>query len=96
MILNISKKIFWDINPNKLDEHKNKRLIIERVFSYGDFCDVKEIIKFYGIETIRKEIIEAGNLDNKTISWASNFLNIDKTSFKCFSKRQSNKIYWNF
>jgi len=94
--LNISKNLFWDIDLSKFGDSLNKRLIIERVFSMGDLNDVKEVIQFYGIETIKREIVEAGYLDNKTLSWISNFLNIPKTKFKCFIKRQSNPVHWNF
>ncbi len=94
--LNIPNKLFWDIDLSNFDDVKNRRLIIERVFMYGDISDVKEIIKFYGIKTIKKEIIKAGNLDNKTLSWLTIFLNIPKIKFQCYIKRQSNQIHWNY
>lgn len=94
--LNVAKNLFWDIDLGTFDNIKNKRLIIERVVSLGDLSDMKEIIQFYGIETIKEEIINAGVLDNKTIAWASNFLNIPKNKFKCFAKKQSNQVHWNY
>jgi hypothetical protein len=94
--LNISKKLFWDIDLSNFDNIRNKRLIIERVFSMGDLTDIKILIQFYGVETIKQEIINAGYLDNKTLSWVSDFFNISKTKFKCFSKKQSNQVHWNY
>jgi len=94
--LNISKTLFWDIDFSKLDEINNRRLIIERVFSMGDIPDVKELIRFYGIKTIKKEIVNAGNLDNKTLAWTSLFLNIPKSKFKCYIKRQLNQTHWSY
>ena len=94
--LNISKNLFWDIDISKFDNIRNKKLIIERVISMGDLSDIKILIQFYGVETIKQEIINAGYLDNKTLSWVSNFLNISKTKFKCFAKRQSNLVHWNY
>lgn len=94
--LNLSKNLFWDVEFNSLDETRDKRLIIERAVSMGDLTDIKEILKFYGIEIIKQEIIEAGYLDNKTLAWLSVFLKIPKIKFKCYTKRQSNLIHWNF
>ena len=94
--LNISNKLFWDIDLSKFDNDKNKRLIIERVISMGDLQDLKILIQFYGIKTIKQEIINAGYLDNKTLSWVSDFLDISKTKFNCFTKKQSNLVHWNY
>ena len=86
--LNLSKTLFWDIDLNNFDNLRNKRLIIERVFTLGYLVDIKEVIKFYGLETIKHEIISTGSLDNKTLTWASDFFNIPKTDFQCFIKKQ--------
>lgn len=94
--LDISKRLFWDIDISKFDNIKNQRLIIERVISMGDLQDIKTLFRFYGAETIRQEIIRAGYLDNKTLKWVSNFLDIPKTKFKCFTKKQSKKLHWNY
>jgi hypothetical protein len=94
--LNLPKSLFWDLDINSLDDQKNRRLIIERVFSMGDLPDIKEIVCYYGFEIIKKEVIHAGNFDNKTLAWLSIFLNIPKTKFKCYIKRQSNQVLWNY
>ena len=94
--INISKNLFWDIDLKKFDDIRNKRLIIERVISMGDLEDVKVIIKFYGIETIKKEIVKSAYLDNKTLTWVSGFLDIPKENFKCFTKKQSGQVHWNY
>jgi hypothetical protein len=94
--INLSNNLFWDIDLRHFDENKNRRIIIERVFSMGDLSDIKTIIQFYGIEIIKLEIVNAGFLDNKTLNWASNFLDIPKTKFKCFAKKQLLQEHWNF
>ena len=91
-----SGHLFWDVDRNKLDFEKNKRLIIERVFTRGDVLDLKILIKHYGINIIKQEIVKVGFLDKKTLNWTSLFLNIQKTNFKCYSKIQSTQIHWNF
>ena len=94
--LNLQHTLFWDVDLKNFDNIQNKRLIIERVITMGDLDDLKEIIRFYGLETIKKEIVKAGNLDKKSLAWSSIFFDIPKTSFRCYTKRQSNKIHWNY
>lgn len=94
--LNISKNLFWDVDISKIDDIQNKRLIIERVFTMGDLQDVTVVIQFYGLKTVKHELMNAGYLDNKTLSWVSNFFNIPKSKFKCFTKKQSTQIHWSY
>jgi len=94
--LNISKNLFWDVDISKIDDIQNKRLIIERVFTMGDLQDVVAVIQFYGLKTVKHELMNAGYLDNKTLSWVSNFFNIPKSKFKCFTKKQSTQIHWSY
>jgi hypothetical protein len=94
--LDLPHHLFWDVDLENFDNIRNKRLIIERVFTLGDLSDLKEIISFYGMKTIKEEIVKAGNLDNKTLAWASLFLGIPKSHFRCYTKRQSNKTHWNY
>ena len=96
LTIKIPKRLFWDLDLSKIDEIQNRLIIIERVFSMGDIPDIRELIKFYGKTTIKKEIKNAGNHDNKTIAWASIFLNIPKSEFKCYSKRLSNQTHWSY
>lgn len=94
--LNISKKLFWDVDIRKIDDIRNKRLIIERVFTMGDLSDIKAVVMFYGLETVKHELINAGYLDKKTLSWVSTFFNVPKAKFKCFIKKQSTQIHWSY
>ena len=94
--LKLSEHLFWDFNFAQLDENKNKRIIIERVFTRGDIPDIKTVIKFYGINQIKKELKKAGFLDKKTLNWISLFLKIPKTEFSCYTKIQSPQAHWNF
>jgi len=90
------KHLFWDLNLEMLDIDNHKTIIIERVFNRGDIADLKKIINYFGIETIKKEIIKAGFLDDKTLNFASKFLKIPKTRFQCYSKIHSKQVHWNF
>ena len=91
----ILNRLLWDINPETIDFARNKRIIIERVFTLGDFHDIRHVVKYYGIDTIKQEIVKAGNLDKKTLNWVSQYFGIPKTKFACYSKKQSKNVHWN-
>jgi len=92
----LPKHLFWDIDIEKLDVEKNSVLIIERIFNRGDLDDIKMLFDYYGLERIKNEIVKAGFLDKKTLNFVSKFLNIPKTEFQCYTKKQSKNVHWNF
>lgn len=48
----IRKITFWDTTLETIDWKKMKRSVIERIFSYGEEEEQKEIIRFYGKERV--------------------------------------------
>jgi plasmid maintenance system antidote protein VapI len=44
--------VFWDTDIKKIDWQKQKKAVIKRVFERGDETEKKEIIRFYGQETV--------------------------------------------
>ncbi len=92
--LQIRKEIFWDVDMSRFDEDTHARLVIERVFCYGTIEEMKILFSYYGKEKIKENIINAGYLDKKTLSFASRFLNIPKEKFRCYKKMQSKPVHW--
>lgn len=52
----IRKSLFWDTDFEQIDWHKNRRAVIQRILERGNEAEIKALIGYYGIETIRKEI----------------------------------------
>ena len=52
----LPKVLFWDTDIDKLDWQRYKSYVINRVFERGDDAEIKEVIRFYGEETV-KEIL---------------------------------------
>ena len=48
--------LFWDTTLDKIDFTAHSRYVINRVFERGTEEEIKEIIRFYGIETIQNTI----------------------------------------
>ncbi len=96
MIDKLNKKYFWDININDLEANKSNRIIIERVFNFGNLDDIKLIVDNYGITKIKNVVCNLNYIDPKTFNFLALFLNIPKTEFKCYTKKQLNNLHWNY
>ena len=92
----ISQKAFWDVRFSEIDYEKNSLHVMEKVFNYGTWNDQVAIMKFYGLDRIRKEITNAGYLRKSVISFLSTILQLQKTEFKCYNKMQSQPLPWNY
>ncbi len=95
-IPSISRKAFWDVAFNELDFEKSSLYIMEKVFNYGDWNDQVEIMRYYGLPRIGKEIINAGYLRKPVLSFLCTILHLQKTDFTCYQKMQLNPIPWNY
>lgn len=79
----------------KLDVLKNKRLIIERVFSYGNLEQFKAVYQAYTRDEIIQELKQIGYLDPKTYQFVISFFSIPENEMKCYIKKQSHLQHWN-
>jgi hypothetical protein len=88
--LNISSKAFWDINftdlMNQVDEYQS--FIIKRIFIYGSFNDIMEILKYFGENKTRETLTNTEYLPAKTLNFISILLNTDITKFKCYTNKR--------
>ncbi|MCD6010169.1 MAG: helix-turn-helix protein [Flavipsychrobacter sp.] len=48
--------LFWDTRIENIDWHQHKRSVIKRVFERGNYTEKKEVLNFYGHDTV-KEIL---------------------------------------
>ena len=93
---NISRLPFWDVKYEDLDYEKDKFFIIEKVLNYGLWNDFVELVKFYGKDTIRKEIIKSAYLKKDVLNFVCEYFDLKRKQFKCYNRRQSSQELWNF
>lgn len=84
------KRIFWDVDTDKLDYEKKAEFIIERVFGRGDVEDIRYCRRYYGDERIRGVLLNAKYLPEMRISLASAILNEPLSAFRAYNYRQAN------
>jgi hypothetical protein len=92
----LDRAYFWDVDFDKLDVKASKRLIVERVVNFGNLSDFDIITKFWGIDEIKRTVVELNYLDPKTLNFLSLLYNIPKRNFKCYTRRQLNPQHWNY
>lgn len=93
---NVSKRVFWDIDFSSLDYQKDRFYIIERVMNYGLWNDFVEIVRFYGKNIIKQEIVQSAYLKKDVLNFLCLYLNLKPSQFKCYKRRQLTEAHWNY
>lgn len=92
--MNFSKELFWDVDPESIDQDKHARFVIGRVLSRGMMSDFLELQRTYSKERIRRELPLCRSLDPKTVSFCSVYFGLKKENFKCYATKLSNQKHW--
>jgi hypothetical protein len=87
------KRIFWDVDSDKMDVEAKANFIIERVFERGDVEDIRYCRRFYGDEKIRIALENAKWLNLSTIYIATALFDNKLTGYKCFTQIQSDPLH---
>ena len=66
---------------------EGKKYIIGRVLSNGNSYDVMKLFDYYGIDTVKSEIVNVKYLDKKTLNYYSIMLNINKDKFRAYHNK---------
>lgn len=90
----LSRVLFWDTDYDSIDWDNKARYVIERVVAYGFVEDWRAIQHFYGMDRIREVVLQARDLDPKTLSFLSLIFDIPKEQFRCYTQIQSNPGHW--
>jgi hypothetical protein len=57
MIADPVARLFWEMNPEKLDPARDRDVIIPRVLNYGSLADWRWLEQQYGREAVRAKIL---------------------------------------
>ena len=89
-----NKRIFWDVDSEKLDFEKKASFIIERVFERGDVEDIRMCRRFYGDEKISLVLIKAKWLMPHTVYLAAALFNNKPQDYRCFKQIQLSQAHF--
>lgn len=84
--------LFWDTDVNSINPKKHKQAIIERVIERGSFDEFKELIDFYGKNTVIDCVKKARWFSEKTMYFVSAYFNIPLDDLRCYIQKQLNQV----
>jgi hypothetical protein len=84
------KRIFWDVDFEKLDYDAKYKFVIERVFERGDVQDIRNCRRYYGDALITEVLLDAKSLRLDRMHLASAVIDRPIEEFRCYKLRQLN------
>ncbi len=81
------RRIFWDVDYDRMDLDAKWRFVIERVFERGDVEDIRQCRRYYGHEKVRMALLEAKFLPEHRLSLAAAVVNEPLENFRCYTLR---------
>ena len=88
--------LFWDTTLSNIDFETHSAYIIERIVTYGNFTEWKELLSFYGKEKVIMTVKNLRSMDDKTFHFLGTYFNIPKEEFRCFAEKQSTPKHFPF
>ena len=74
-----SSNLFWDCNIDDIELQKNKRYVIERVLTRGQWKDFQTLLRIYPRNEIIASAKDSKELDPKTAHFCSWYFQIPLT-----------------
>lgn len=84
----LHRRIFWDVDVDKLDYDAKANFVIERVIERGDVDDIRNCRRYYGDEKVREALLNAKFLPLSRIYLASAVIDRPIEAFRCYTLRQ--------
>jgi len=85
----LARRIFWDVDFDKLDYNGKSGFIIERVFERGDVEDIRNCRRYYGDECVKEALLAAKFLPLGRLHLASAVIREPLEMFRCYTLRLS-------
>ena len=67
----LSSRLFWDVDPETIDEHVHCRYVIQRVLERGSLEDIRTTIAHYTMPFVIAEAQQIRSLDPVTLAFAA-------------------------
>lgn len=94
--INFRKETFWDYDIGTINMEQNAPFIISRILMNGSWEEWKEVLKYYGEEEVKRNLLNTRYLDNKSLSYASFIFNVPKEKFRCYTLKQLSPPLWDY
>ncbi|MFZ4613355.1 MAG: DUF6922 domain-containing protein [Bacteroidia bacterium] len=94
--MNLDRKLFWDVDYDKLDWEKYASWVIVRVFERGDVDDIRQVRRHYGDEKISDSLLNAKSIRLDRLYLAAAVIDQPLEKFKCYLNQQLNPKLFRF
>jgi len=85
-----NRRIFWDVDYDRLDFDQRASFVIERVFERGDVEDIRNCRRYYGDEKVSEALLRAKFLPEHRMYLASAVIDKPLENFRCYTMRRLN------
>ena len=83
----LKRRLFWDVDPETIDDVLNRRFVIERVLQRGGIDDLRLTIRHYTMPVFSAEVKQIRSLDPVTLA-AVCVCNEKEENFRCYTTKQ--------
>lgn len=91
---NLSPTAFWDVEFDAIDFEADSQFVMTKVFNYGLWTDILEVFRFYGLDRVRYEIIQAAYLKKTALSFLCVILDLNEPDFLTHQRQQKRTSMW--
>ena len=92
----ISPRIFWDTDIRTLDFDKDRLYVMEKVLNYGIWDDFVAMMKYYGTDVVKREIVRLPYLKKDVLNFLCFYFGLKPAEFECYTRRRSQEPHWDF
>lgn len=91
----LTKTAFWDVDWDSIDFQRDSLFVMGKVINYGPWTDIRELLRFYGLERVRREVVQASYLKHTALSFLCLILDLHESDFVAYQQRQTHQPIWN-
>lgn len=88
------KCIFWDVDFEKIDYDAKASWVIVRVIERGDIEDIRQCLRYYGDDLVKKALLETKFIGQGRIHLAAAIIDEPIQKFRCYIFQQSNPTHY--
>ena len=89
-----SPHLFWDVDRSALNLPEHGVYVLAQVVDFGLQQDWDLLKSMVSEEQMKSWALQAPSLDPVSVSFLAHFLQIDRSTFRCFSEKPSATNFW--
>lgn len=82
-VKSLSQRLFWDVDPETIDDRAHCRYVIQRVLERGSLDDIRATVAHYTMPFMIAEAQQIRSLDPVTLAFAACLGDVKEETFRC-------------